>query len=347
MFNLYDGTSTITCKSFVEADKSKEILERISKAKRLKIAGNLQYDNFSKDLTIIANTIIEMPNKEINKRKDRAETKRVELHMHTQMSQMDGVSSVKSLVKQAADFGMKAIAITDHGNVQAFPEAKYAAKETGIKVIYGVEAYLVADQCEIGSSSGSNTNTNELSEYCIIDIETTGLQFRTDKITEIGVVKVRDGEIIDTFETLINPLVPIPFHITKITNITDDMVKGKETIKEVIPKLLEFIGDAILVAHNATFDMGFIRYNVESLGYEFKNGHIDTLALSRKLFPEFKKHKLEIIANNLGIKVDVAHRALDDVKTLHKIYNEMRKKMLGTQDVPVREDTRPVPTKYI
>ena len=179
-FNLYDGTTTITCKSFLEKEKAESVLDRINKAKRLKILGNVQYDNFAKDIGIIANVIVEMPEIKKRIRKDAYEEKRVELHLHTQMSQMDGISSATSLIKRAASWGMKAVAITDHGVVQAFPEANKASKEyEDFKVIYGVEAYIVPDV------EDEDSKISELDEYVVFDIETTGLAFRTEKITEI------------------------------------------------------------------------------------------------------------------------------------------------------------------
>lgn len=321
MFNIYDGTSTITCKSFIDAEKTSAVMGRLKDAKRLKISGNAQFDNFAKELGVIANIIIEMPDIEVAKRMDFAKEKRVELHLHTQMSQMDGVSSATDLIKRASSWGMKAIAITDHGVVQSFPEAKKAADKFGIKVVYGVEAYLVPDDNAIDLSNGMDN------EYIVLDIETTGLSFRTEKITEIGAVKVKDGEIVDTFECFVNPEVPIPQKIVEITHITDDMVKDAETIDKVMPKFLEFIGNLKLVAHNADFDVGFLKYNAESLGLKMDNEYIDSLKLSRQLYPEFKKHKLGIIADKLGIKVENAHRALDDVKTLVQVFLKMLEKV--------------------
>ena len=261
-----------------------------------------------------------MPDIDIISRKDLAKEKRVELHMHTQMSQMDAVNSATDLIKRAASWGMKSIAITDHGVVQSFPEAKHAADEYGIKVLYGVEAYLVPDDNVVDLSTGMDN------EYIVLDIETTGLSFRTEKITEIGAVRVKNGEIVDTFETFVNPEIPIPQRIVEITNITDDMVKEADTIDKVMPKFLEFIGDLKLVAHNADFDIGFLKYNAENLGLEMNNEYIDSLALSRQLYPEFKKHKLGILAEKFGIDVENAHRALDDVKTLFKVFKKLLEK---------------------
>lgn len=340
IFNLYDGTSTITCKSFVEPQKTQEVLDRIKKANRLRIQGNVQFDTYAKELGIIANVIVEVPIILEKTRQDNSKKKRVELHLHTQMSQMDGVSSATDLIKRASEWGMNAIAITDHGVVQAFPEAKKASEEFGIKVIYGVEAYLVPDDNLIDLQEELED------EYCILDIETTGISFRTEKITEIGAVKVKNGEIIDTFESFVNPEISIPAKITEITHITDDMVKNAETIDKVMPKFLEFIGKLKLVAHNADFDISFLKHNAEKLNLEMNNEYIDTLALSRQLYPEFKKHKLGNIAENLGIKPENAHRALDDVKTLKQVFTKMIEKQKEELNKTKKNSKEEVKEKY-
>ena len=327
--NVYDGTSTITCKVFATKEKSKEIQKRCKEAKGVRLKGEASYDQFSKELGIMTKAIIESTGIKREKRMDNAEEKRVELHLHTQMSQMDGVSSATDLIKRAISWGMKSIAITDHGVVQAFPEAKKASKDSDIKIIYGVEAYLVPDKNPtVFLSKGQALDC----EYCVLDIETTGLSFRTEKITEIAVVRIKNGEILEEFSCFVNPEVPIPERIVEITNITDEMVKNAETIEQVMPKFLEFIGDSVLVAHNASFDIGFLKYNAAKLGLKMDNTYIDTLSLSRGLFPEFKKHKLGFIAENLNIKVDVAHRALDDVITLIKVFNVMLEKLKEKKD---------------
>ena len=322
MFDLYDGTSTITCKAFVEAEKAKSVIARLKEAKAVKISGTAQFDPFSKEIGVISNVIVEVPAKKKQERMDYAETKRVELHMHTQMSQMDGMTSVTDLIKRAMKWGWKSIAITDHGVVQAFPEAHklLGRNNPDMKVIYGVEAYLVPDK--IPSVSFPRKQDID-TEYCVLDIETTGLSFRTEKITELGAVIYKNGEIIDEFECFVNPEKPIPTEVVEVTHITDEMVKNAETIEIVLPKFLEFIGNRVIVAHNADFDVGFIKYNVEKLGIKLENTYIDTLRLAKDLFPDYKKYKLGIIAEKLGIKVDVAHRALDDVITLVKVFKIM------------------------
>ena len=322
MFDLYDGTSTITCKAFVEAEKAKAVLGRISDAKGVRISGTAQFDPFAKELGVIANVIVETPGKKKQERQDLAKEKRVELHMHTQMSQMDGMTSATDLIKRAMKWGWKSIAITDHGVVQAFPEAhKLLGRDNpDMKIIYGVEAYLVPDKTP---SVSFPKNQDIDAEYCVLDIETTGLSFRTEKITELGAVIYKNGEVIDEFECFVNPEKPIPQEVVEVTHITDEMVKDSETIETILPKFLEFIGDRIIVAHNADFDVGFIKYNAEKLGIKLENTYIDTLRLAKDLFPDYKKYKLGIIADKLGIKVDVAHRALDDVITLVKVFKVM------------------------
>ena len=326
-FDLYDGSSTITCKAFVEADKHDSVVKRLKDAKGVKVNGTAQFDPFAKELGVIANVIIESSGIKKEVRKDEAPVKRVELHMHTQMSQMDGITACKDLLKRAVKWGMKSIAITDHGVVQAFPDAhKYLEKDNpDLKVIYGVEAYLVPDEASpVSFSKGQDL---ENATYCVLDLETTGLSFRTEKITEIGIMKVKNHEVIDEFSTFVNPGKPIPQRVVEVTNITDEMVKNAPTIEEILPKVLEFVGDSILVAHNADFDIGFLKHNCSELGLKLDNTYIDTLRLAKALFPEYKKYKLGIIAENLGIKVEVAHRALDDVDTTVKVFNVMLDKL--------------------
>ena len=319
-FDMYDGTSSINIKAFLKANEFGEVNPKMKSVKAVRIVGTYEYNNFSKEFGVIANSIEESTFEE-SKRMDNAEEKRVELHLHTQMSQMDAVTSATDLIKCAIRWGHKAIAITDHGVAQSFPEAKKAAKDSDIKVIYGVEAYLAPDN--VTSVYDAKEQKIEETTYCVLDIETTGISRFTEKITEFGIMKVKNGEVIDTFECFVNPEKPIPPRVVEVTNITDDMVKDAETIDKVMPKVIEFVGDSVIVAHNANFDVGFIKYNAENLGLEFNNTYIDTLALAKELFPDFKKYKLGIIAEKLGIKVDVAHRALADVETLVDVFNVM------------------------
>lgn len=321
-FDLYDGTSTITCKAFLNKETAKKTMKRIQNAKGLKVAGTAQMDTFANELTVMANTIIETEGLKKVTRQDEAQVKRVELHMHTQMSQMDAMTSAKDLIKRAMKWGMKSIAITDHGVVQAFPEAHkmLGYDNPDMKILYGVEAYLAPDKnAVVTNGKGQNIDTT----YCVLDLETTGFSAVTEKITEVGIMKVQNGEVIDEFSCFVNPEKHIPQRVTEVTNITDDMVKDAETIEQVFPKILDFIKDSVLVAHNAPFDMGFLKQNAKLLGYEFDYTYIDTLSLAKDLFPDYKKYKLGKIAENLGIKVEVAHRALDDVDTTVKVFNVM------------------------
>ncbi len=333
MFDLYDGSSTMTCKAFVKNEEFKKIEKRIKSAKGLKVDGDAKYDPFAKEIGIMANTIIETSGRKKQKRMDTSTEKRVELHMHTKMSQMDGVTSCTDLLKRAVEWGWKSIAITDHGVVQSFPDAHHFIEAgNDLKVIYGVEAYFVRDkERTIFKSKGQPIDT----EYCVLDLETTGISPVTEKITEVGIIKMRGGEIIDEFECFVNPQKPIPPKVVEITHITDDMVKDAETIDKVIPKIIDFIGDSVLVAHNAKFDMGFLKHNFEKHGYEFEYTYIDTLPLARAMFPDFKKFKLGILADKLGIKVEVAHRALDDVKTLVGVFGKMLEIAKGKNVVTV------------
>ena len=325
--NIYDGTSTMTCKAFLPGKNAKNIVKRLGKTKAVKLAGRAQMDAFSNELTIMANTIVESTPLPKTTREDKAEVKRVELHMHTKMSAMDAMTSATDLIKRAMSWGMKSIAITDHGVVQAFPEAYHLLGRDNpeMKVIYGVEAYLVPDK----EKSVKNPRGQVLDDatYCVLDLETTGISITTEKITEVGIMKVKNGEVIDEFEIFVNPEKPIPQRVVEVTNITDEMVKDAETIDKVFPKILEFVGDSIIVAHNASFDVGFLKHNAKLLGYEFNNTYIDTLPLAKDLFPDLKKYKLGKIADSLGIEVDVAHRALADVDTTVKVFNLMLKKL--------------------
>ena len=321
-FDLYDGTSTITCKAFLEKDKAKKQMKRITGSKGVKVAGTASMDSFSNELTVMVNTIVECEGLKKEERQDNSEVKRVELHMHTQMSQMDAMTSATDLIKRAMKWGMKSIAITDHGVVQAFPEAHklLGYDNPDMKIIYGMEAYLAPDKNPV-VENGKNQDID--TTYCVLDLETTGFSATTEKITEVGIMKLKNGEVVDEFSCFVNPEKHIPERVTEVTHITDEMVADSETIDKVFPKILEFLGDSIIVAHNAGFDVGFLKQTAKNLGYEFDYTYIDTLSLAKDLFPDYKKYKLGKIAENLGIKVEVAHRALDDVDTTVKVFKVM------------------------
>ena len=324
-FDIYDGSTTLNCQSFVNEDAKAKAEKNLKPGTWVKVEGNAGFNDFIKEININANTVVKIDGYSEPKRDaDNADKKRVELHLHTQMSQLDAVASASTLIKRAMSWGWKSIAITDHGVVQSFPEACHTVEgNDDFKVIYGVEGYLVPDENLVLSNDKGQTLKD--TTYCVFDLETTGFSFRTEKITEIGIMKIRNGEIIDTFETFVNPEKPIPLKVQEVTHITDDMVKDAPKIEEILPKVMEFFGDSVLVAHNADFDTGFLRYNCQQLGYKFENTYLDTLALAKNLFPNYKKYKLGVIAENLGIEVLVAHRALDDVDTTVKVFNIMCK----------------------
>ncbi|MFZ5352038.1 MAG: PolC-type DNA polymerase III [Bacillota bacterium] len=306
-FSVTDNTNSITVKLFIkEESSSAKLIENITEGRYVRIKGDVQHDTYAKEIVIYPLNIVEG---EKYVRTDEAEVKRIELHAHTSMSTMDGICSVEQLIKRAKEWGHKAIAITDHGVVQAFPEAYEAGKKAGIKIIYGVEGYFINDGIPIVYGEADYDFEKE---FVVFDIETTGLSPINDKITEIGAVKLKNGKIVESFSKLINPEIAIPAKIIELTGITDDMVKNERTIREVLPEFLSFVGDLPLVAHNASFDWGFIKAKAAELNLEVNNTVIDTLQLSRALLIELKKHKLNIICEHLGIKLENHHRAADD-----------------------------------
>ena len=312
MFAVTDFTDTIMVKMFTRNEQLPEILSEINKGAFLKIKGVTTIDKFDGELTIGSVTGIKKIPDFTTTRKDTSPVKRVELHCHTKMSDMDGVSEVKAIVKRAHDWGHKAIAITDHGVVQAFPDANHYIetldKDDPFKIIYGVEGYLVDDLTDIAVNEDNQTLDDA---FVVFDIETTGFSSVKDKIIEIGAVKVENGKIVSRYSTFVNPEVPIPFEITKLTSITDAMVIDAPKIETVLPEFMEYVGDAVLVAHNAGFDVGFIEENCRRLGMERKLTSVDTVALARVLLPTLSRYKLNIVAKTLGISRENHHRAVD------------------------------------
>ena len=321
MFAVTDFTDTITVKMFARNDQLPDLLGDIKKGSFLKVKGITTIDKFDGELTIGSVTGIRKIHDFTVLRKDLYPEKRVELHCHTKMSDMDGVSEVNDIVKRAHDWGHKAIAITDHGVVQAFPDANHFIqsldKEDPFKIIYGVEAYLVDDLTEIAPGAGSQSLDGT---YVVFDLETTGFSPIQDKIIEIGAVKVERGVITERFSTFVNPKIPIPFKITQLTSITDDMVVDAETIDVVLPKFLDFIGDAVLVAHNAGFDVSFIEQNCRYQEIEREFISLDTVALARVLLPTLSKYKLNVVAKALNISLENHHRAVDDAGATAEIF---------------------------
>ena len=321
MFAVTDFTDTITVKMFARNDQLPEILGELKKGVFVKIKGVTTIDKFDGELTIGSVTGIKKIGDFTVSRKDLSPLKRVELHCHTKMSDMDGVSEVKDIVKRAHDWGHPAIAITDHGVAQAFPDANHYIetldKDDPFKVIYGVEGYVVDDLTEIAVNAGEESLDDT---YIVFDIETTGFSSIRDKIIEIGAVKVVNGEIVDKFSTFVNPERPIPFEITNLTSITDEMVMGSPSIDVILPQFLEFVGDGVLVAHNAGFDVGFIEQNCRNLGLNDRFVYLDTVALARVLLPTLSKYKLNIVAKALNISLENHHRAVDDAGATAEIF---------------------------
>ena len=341
MFAVTDFTDSIMVKMFVKNEQLTEILSEIKQGAFLKIKGVTNYDKFDGELTIgsIAG-VKKIPDFRVF-RKDTSPEKRVELHCHTKMSDMDGVSDVKDIVKRAHSWGHPAIAITDHGVVQAFPEANHYIQditkknpEDPFKVIYGVEAYLVDDLTDIAVGAVNQTLDDT---YVVFDIETTGFSSVEDRIIEIGAVKVHNGEIIDSYSTFVNPGIPIPFEITNLTGITDDMVIESPGIDVILPEFLSFVDGAVLVAHNAGFDVGFIEENCRKQGLEEELIYLDTVALARVLLPTLSKYKLNIVAKALNISLENHHRAVDDAKATAEIFVRFIQ-MLKERDITTLEE---------
>ena len=321
MFAVTDFTDTIMVKMFTRNDQLPDLLAEIKKGVFLKIKGVTTIDKFDGELTIGSVTGIRKTSDFRVTRKDKYPEKRVELHCHTKMSDMDGVSEAKDLVKRAHDWGHPAIAITDHGVVQGFTDANHVIedldKDDPFKVIYGVEGYLVDDLTKIAE----NEKGQDLEgTYVVFDIETTGFSAVTDRIIEIGAVKVEDGKITDKFSTFVNPKRPIPFRITELTGITDEMVIDSPDIETILPQFIEFIGDAVLVAHNASFDVGFIEQNCKRQKIEADFTYVDTVALARVLLPALNRFKLDTVAKALNISLENHHRAVDDAGCTAEIF---------------------------
>ncbi len=321
IFSVTDFTDTITIKLFVRNDQLPDILGEVKMGAFLKIKGVTNIDKFDGELVISSVSGIRKISDFTESRKDTAPKKRVELHCHTKMSDMDGVTEVKDLLKRAHDWGHKALAITDHGVVQSFPDANHYIetldKDDPFKVIYGVEGYLVDDLADVAVNEKGQPLCGT---YVVFDLETTGFSPIKDKIIEIGAVKVEQGKITEKFSTFVNPKVPIPFQITQLTSITDEMVLDAPDIETALPKFLAFIGDAVLVAHNASFDVGFIEQNLRYQDIVPDFTSVDTVAMARILLPTLSKFKLNVVANALHISLENHHRAVDDAGATAEIF---------------------------
>ena len=316
--DITDYTGSTTAKVF-NSIKESAVIDNIKKGDTIVVQGDVEYDKYAGELVVNARSIGTAQKVKVV---DNAEKKRVELHMHTNMSQMDAVTSAGDLVNRAYQWGHKAVAITDHGVAQAFPDAMKAADkinkdEEKIKIIYGVEAYFMDDLVE---SVKGDADTDFDGTFICFDIETTGLSAARDKITEIGAVKVENGVITDTFSTFANPEMPIPQKITQLTGITDDMVKDAPSQSEAVGAFLEFAGDNVLVAHNAPFDTSFIAKACEDMGREYNYTSIDTVAISRAILTDIKNCKLDTVAKFLRLGDFNHHRATDDAEMLARIF---------------------------
>ncbi|MBP3475510.1 MAG: PolC-type DNA polymerase III [Lachnospiraceae bacterium] len=337
IYDVTDYTDTMTIKMFAHNDQVAEITDGIKPGAFVKIKGLTMMDKFDHELTIGSLVGVKKIPDFTTSRMDTSVRKRVELHCHTKMSDMDGVSEAKDIVKRAYQWGHPAIAITDHGVVQSFPDANHVwedlwkaekakRKEAGdpdpdkqdfFKVIYGVEAYLVDDLHEIATN---DKGQDFKQDFVVFDIETTGFSPVENRIIEIGAVKVSEGKIVDRFSTFVNPEVPIPFEIEKLTSITDDMVVGAEKIETILPQFLQFCEGCMLVAHNANFDMSFIMENCDRQGIAHDFTYIDTVGIARVMLPGQAKHTLDAVAKTLGVSLENHHRAVDDAEATAEIF---------------------------
>ena len=318
IFDVTDFTDTITIKLFAREEALEDINKAVVKGNFIKIRGMTTIDKFDGELTIGSVVGMKKCDDFTGKRSDNSLVKRVELHCHTKMSDMDGVSDVKDIIKRAKKWGMPAIAVTDHGCVQAFTDAAHSLdKGDDFKIIYGVEGYLVDDMKQLVENSRNQTFDDP---YVVFDIETTGFSPLNNKIIEIGAVKVEHGVITDRFSTFVNPDVPIPFRIEQLTGINDSMVIDSPKIDVVLPQFLEFCQGAALVAHNASFDISFISHNAEELELEFDPTVLDTVALARILLPQLNRYKLDTVAKALNISLENHHRAVDDAGATAEIF---------------------------
>ncbi len=325
-FAVTDFTDSIGSKIFArDEDEAGRVREKLKKGAFIRLKGVASWDNYSRELSLGFLVGIKTIPDFTNKRMDTSEKKRVELHLHTLMSDMDAVVNVKSLFQTLKSWGHRAVAITDHGVVQAFTEASHAlSKGDDFKVIYGMEAYLVDDVSDIVQ----NDKGQRLSDTAVVfDIETTGFGPGSDHIIEIGAVKVREGEIVEHFSSFLNPQVPIPLEIEKLTGITDEMVLSAPTVEVVLPQFLAFCEGAVLVAHNAAFDTSFIRAKAAALQIKTDFTVVDTVGMARVLLPDLKNHKLDTVAAACGVSLENHHRAVDDAGATAEIYLSLCRKL--------------------
>jgi len=328
-FDMTDNNGSVRVNKFMEGEEAKPIISSVKMGQRLQVQGRLNLSRFSGEMVLEPYGINEVPKPE--GRKDLAEEKRIELHLHTKMSMMDALCDTKAVIKRAIEWGHPAIAITDHGVVQSFPDA-YSASGRGekIKVLYGVEAYFQNDMDERVAVHGPGSIALD-DEYVAFDIETTGLDPRSDAIIEIGAVRMRQGEVIDTFASFADPGRPLSAKTVSLTNITDEMLRGAPRPEEAVAQFLDWVGDKPLVAHNAEFDTGFMREYCRKAGRDFDPLYFDTLLLAQYLCPDLSNHKLDTVANHLELPPFQHHRAFDDAKVCGDIFFSLasRLRLLG------------------
>lgn len=322
-FKITDYTSSISAKMFLKNEKVKEIEELLQKGRNIYVRGDCVWDKFVRELVLMAGDIMQGQEKE--EKNDDAPIKRVELHLHTRMSQMDSVVDPGKLTKMLKRYGHDAVAITDHGVVQAFPdmESALAKNKVNAKIIFGVEAYLL-DDCQPMLNVAEDSKLDALS-YVVFDIESTGLSPLTNKIIEIGAVKIQNGEVVDRFSQLIDPKENLTDEIINLTHINDAMLRGQPVIEEVLPLFLAFAKDCVLVAHNADFDVSFIRAAAQKQGLSFDRVYADTLRLSRELLTELKTHRLNKVCDYLGIRLEGHHRAVNDAEATAFVFLKLIK----------------------
>ncbi len=347
-FDMTDNTGSVRINRFMENSEAKPILEAINVGSVIRVQGRLMINQFDNEMVLRPNAI--MPGSMPSRQDTTDGMKRVELHLHTIMSNMDALTNTKAAIKQAAAWGHRAIAITDHGCVQSFTDAlhvvdgwgggpKVAGTDEEIKVLYGCEGYYINDVDDVVAVMGQQDVSLD-GEYVAFDLETTGLSMRKDQIIEIGAVIMRCGEEIDRFHTFVDPGCKLAQETVTLTGITDEMLQGAPKIEQALPKFIDFVGDRILVAHNADFDTGFIREACKKQGIDYTFTSVDTLVLSQNLMTKLSRHKLNLVADALGLPEFNHHRAVDDAVTCGLIFGKFVQ-MLQQRDIHMLQHVNP------
>ncbi|QZA33532.1 PolC-type DNA polymerase III [Hydrogenibacillus sp. N12] len=326
LLKIADGESALAVKLFLRKSDDAVRAAALQEGVRARFRGRVAFDPYERDLVLTADDVVRLPDR---RREDRAPKKRVELHLHTAMSAMDAPLPVAAAVRRAAEYGHAAVAITDHGVVQAYPEAYAAGEQYGVKILYGLEAYLVDDETEIVFDPDPERRLSD-DTYVVFDVETTGLSSERDTIIEIGAVKIEGGREVGAFHTFVDPGRPLPAKIVELTGITDAMLRGAPTPEEALARFRAFIDGATLVAHNARFDLGFLRAGLKRAGlHPFSGPAIDTLGLARLLLPDLKNHRLDTLAEHFGVALERHHRAVDDARATAEIFLKLLQELAG------------------